>query len=96
MPASRRSTSQLPKTDAFSLVSCLYWTIKVEKHVLLDLYLNMKSHKSQFMILPDLGYELDDLDKNVEGRIPGHHTAGAFGEKCWHDTEQSTKKEEEQ
>lgn len=37
-----------------------------------------------------LSYELDDLDKDVEGRIPGHHTSGAFGEKCWNNAEQST------
>lgn len=30
-----------------------------------------------------LSYELDDLDKDVERRIPRDHTAGAFGEKCW-------------
>lgn len=29
-----------------------------------------------------LSYELDDLDKDVEGSVPGHHTPGAFGEKC--------------
>lgn len=29
-----------------------------------------------------LSDELDDLDKDVEGSVPGHHTPGAFGEKC--------------
>lgn len=29
-----------------------------------------------------LSYELDDLDKDVKGSVPRHHTPGAFGEKC--------------
>lgn len=29
-----------------------------------------------------LSYELDDLDKDVERRVSGDHTAGAFWEKC--------------
>lgn len=29
-----------------------------------------------------LSDELNDLDKDVEGGVPGHHTAGTFWEKC--------------
>ena len=42
------------------------------------------------MLQAYLSYELDDLDKDVEGCVPWHHTPGAFGEKCWNDAEQST------
>lgn len=39
------------------------------------------------MLQADLSYELDDLDKDVERSVPGHHTPGAFGKKCWDDAE---------
>ena len=34
------------------------------------------------MLKAHLSYELDDLDEDVERRVPWHDTAGTFGEKC--------------
>lgn len=75
-----RYESQLPMTDVF----IVWFPVSVLNRQCATCSVTpVPEHEvTQVTIQPDLGYELDDLDKNVEGRVPGHHTARAFGEKC--------------
>lgn len=43
-----------------------------------------------------LSDELDDLNKDVEGRVSGDNTPRAFGKKCWNDIEKPAGARKEQ